>query len=241
MNLILSIRHWMTNKIPPGSMARWIVKGFLCHPIVFFVSFLNSVVATKKLTGAFFPVVVRLNAGTTIHINKHPQSKTLIKGILHVDDWCGMKTPVSITCDQGSTLEISGDFSLGPGVHIILGRNARLKIGGKKFESASGITCDTRIMVEEEVLIGFDAIIAWDVFITDSDWHNISGIRRCVPVKIGDHVWIAHGVSVVKGAQIPQGCVVGAKSLVCAAEFPEDSLIAGVPATLRRGGIDWSR
>ncbi|MHB8210556.1 MAG: acyltransferase [Acidithiobacillus sp.] len=96
-------------------------------------------------------------------------------------------------------------------------------------------------MIEKYCSIGTDCIIAWDVFISDSDWHNIVGSERNDPVFIGDDVWIAHGVSITKGSMVPKGSVVGAKSLVLRGHFPEKSLIAGIPATVRRTGVEWSR
>jgi acetyltransferase-like isoleucine patch superfamily enzyme len=96
-------------------------------------------------------------------------------------------------------------------------------------------------MVEGSVEIGKDCIVAWDVFISDSNWHHIKDDVRMEPVVIGDKVWIAHGASIVKGAKIPSGCIVGAKSLVARGVFQENSLLAGIPATVRRRNVQWSR
>ena len=96
-------------------------------------------------------------------------------------------------------------------------------------------------MVEKSIKIGADCIIAWDVTISDSDWHNIDGSERIRDTTIGDRVWIAHGVSVLKGASIPNGCIVGAKSMVAAGTFPEKSLLAGIPAKVIRSNVEWKR
>lgn len=137
---------------------------------------------------------------------------------------------------------MDGDFEIGPGVQINVAPKAELTIGGRKFSTGSGITANSRIMIEKSLVIGFDSIIAWDVFISDSDWHDIKGVTRCKAVNIGDHVWISHGVSVLKGATIPSGCIVGAKSLVCADNvFEEKSLITGIPATTKKTKVEWSR
>jgi acetyltransferase-like isoleucine patch superfamily enzyme len=96
-------------------------------------------------------------------------------------------------------------------------------------------------MVEKSLAIGFDCIIAWDVFISDSNWHDIIGAKRNGPVVIGDHVWISHGVSILKDTSIPNGCVIGAKSLVTGIFTTENSLIAGVPAKVRRNDVEWVR
>jgi acetyltransferase-like isoleucine patch superfamily enzyme len=141
----------------------------------------------------------------------------------------------------GCNFILLGDFDIGPGVHICVSPGALLKIAGRLNNNVSGITCNARIMVEELVEIGSDCIIAWDVCISDSDLHNIKGSRRTTPVFIGNKVWIAHGVSILKGAIIPSGCIVAAKSLVMSAIDSERALVAGTPATIKKTGVEWSR
>jgi acetyltransferase-like isoleucine patch superfamily enzyme len=96
-------------------------------------------------------------------------------------------------------------------------------------------------MVQSSVEIGVDTIVAWNVFITDSDWHLVQGQPLTLPVSIGDHVWISHDVSVLKGAIIPRGCIVGAKSLVNRGGYPECALLVGTPARVQDTGVLWSR
>lgn len=147
----------------------------------------------------------------------------------------------SLSIGENAKLEVASEFLVGPGTHISISRGGQLLIGGKASESASGITCRTRIMVEQDVRIGKDCIIAWGCFISDSDWHSIEGRLRCVPVRIGDHVWISHDVSVVKGATIPEGCIVAPKSVVGRKQFQAYSLLAGQPAVVKRTGVHWHR
>lgn len=82
---------------------------------------------------------------------------------------------VSISLGKNSSLIIDGDFTIGNGTRIFLDEGAFLYIGGNKYESASGITEKSRVMVRKSVHIGVDCIIAWNVFITDCDWHEIEG------------------------------------------------------------------
>ena len=96
-------------------------------------------------------------------------------------------------------------------------------------------------MVENSVSIGKDGLIAWGVFISDSDWHAIKGKPRSAPVCIEDHVWIAHDVSILKGSHVPCGCIVAPKSLVLGGGYRQHSLIAGQPAVIKRDDVRWSR
>lgn len=235
------MRAFVSRFLKPGSLGRWLASGIYRDPIRFPAAFFRSAIATKKLTGDFYPLRVRIGAGQIFRINNKEKSKVTLIGNLLVNPWGGCNIPSSITCSHESNLTISGDFEIGPNVHIELAQRATLSLGGKKNSSGSGITCNTRIMVEDSLEIGSDCIIAWDVFISDSHWHEIAGMERFSPVSIGDQVWISHGVSILKGAVIPSGCIVGAKSLVTQVFGVENALIAGVPAKIIRNGVEWSR
>lgn len=227
--------------LKPGSIGRWLASGMYRNPICFPVAFFRSVTATKKLTGKFYPLRVRIGVGQILRISSDGKPKATLIGNLLVNSWGGCKIPSSISCAHHSNLTLLGDFELGPNVHIELAQGAKLTLGGKKNSSASGVTCNTRIMVEDSIEIGSDCIIAWDVFISDSNWHEITGMPKFSPVLIGDQVWISHGVSILKGAVIPSGCIVGARSLVTQVFFTKNTLIAGVPAKIIRNGVEWSR
>lgn len=49
-------------------------------------------------------------------------------------------------------------------------------------------------------------------------------------IYIGNDVWLAFNVSILKGVILGDGCVVGAKSLVKEGRFDKDSILAGIPA-----------
>lgn len=223
------------------SSSKWIVSGICRSPARFPIALVRSVIATKKLTGYFYPIRVRIGIGQVFRINNQSKIKATLVGNLLVNSWGGSNISSSISCSEESKLVIYGDFEVGPNVHIQLEKGAKLMLGGKKMSSGSGITCNSRIMVEESLSIGADCIIAWDVFISDSNWHEISGMARCAPVSIGDQVWISHGVSVLKGSVIPFGCIVGAKSLVAHVFDTEKALIAGVPAKVIKNEVEWAR
>lgn len=114
-------------------------------------------------------------------------------------------------------------------------------MGGRRNSSSAGITADCIRMGNQSITIGYDVIIGWGRAITDSDWHAIKGSPMNCPVQIGNTGWLGHGVSVLKGTTIPDGCIVGAKSMVGAREFQAHSVIAGVPAKHIRNNVDWTR
>lgn len=235
------MRHVLLRIFKEHSFALWLAVGFYKNPIGIFFAIYRSLVATRQLTGRFFPLKVRIGAGQALKVSIHTNAKVILNGNLYVNSWGGSNSASSIACAGGSNLTLSGDFEIGPNVHIILMKQAILNIGGRLTSSGSGMTCDTRVMVEQKIDIGFDTIIAWNVTITDSNWHDIADTPRRAPVSIGNHVWISHDVSILKGAVIPAGCIVGARSLVTSAFEQEKSLLVGTPARAVRSNMEWTR
>lgn len=98
-----------------------------------------------------------------------------------------------------------------------------------------------------DIIIGDDCMFAYAINIMNGDYHTIFDpktkeiLNPNADVVIGDHVWVAPGTTIAKGAKIPNNCVVGAKSFVNHKFTTKNCLIAGTPARIVRKGIDWSR
>lgn len=235
------MRKLVAGAFPIGSLRGWILRGYLRNPVRFNIALFRSVVATYRLTRKVFPVCIRVQAGQAFSVSVGRKANVRIDGVFTVIGWGGSRLPSSLRIGNNATLSVHGDFEIGPNVHISVSSDAELVLGGRKQATGSGITCDTRIMAAKRIHIGPDTIIAWDVFITDSDWHRMEGAEMMEDVTIGDHVWIAHGASVLKGAVVPQGSIVAAKSLVQRAFDGTGLLLAGVPARIVREGVQWQR
>ena len=59
------------------------------------------------------------------------------------------------------------------------------------------------------------------------------GFERALPIVIGDNCWFGANVSVMQGVTIGAGCVIAAGSVVTK-DIPENCLVAGVPATIKK-------
>jgi acetyltransferase-like isoleucine patch superfamily enzyme len=128
-------------------------------------------------------------------------------------------------------------------IHI---NNCKLKIG-RDF-SSNGTTINLDNCEKTSVSIGNDCMFSWDVLILPSDSHTI----RCNKTKkmlnfakkgvsIGNHVWLAHGVCILKESSIPDNTVVGMRSMVNKQFSETNTIIAGTPAKVIKRNISWSR
>lgn len=108
---------------------------------------------------------------------------------------------------------------------------------------------------QKEIILGNNAIFAAGVCVYDTNFHYLyrfssrSVKNICSPVKIGDNVWIGTQCYISKGTTIPNGCTLGANTIISRPieeEISENSIIAGNPAkvvskgyTMIRGGLEW--
>ena len=98
-----------------------------------------------------------------------------------------------------------------------------------------------RFSVNERIEIGDHCKIAGGCFIVDSDGHPLDWERRAAhanlnedeikPVKIGEHVWVGRGATIMKGVTVGDRSVIGAGSVVIA-DVPPDSMAMGSPARI---------
>lgn len=140
-------------------------------------------------------------------------------------------------------LIINGDnVILGAGSKICVFKNAKLIIGNN-FENTANVT----IVCTREISIGCNFLASWKTCIMDNDFHSVENLVDGLhsnmedTVYIGDNVWMGMGATLLKGSQIPNGCIIGAGALVNK-KFREDNcLIAGSPATIKKRNVTLKR
>ncbi|MEO5950997.1 MAG: acyltransferase [Chloroflexia bacterium] len=116
-----------------------------------------------------------------------------------------------------------------PGVRLECWRGARISIGNGTY-----LNRNTEIIAQQEVAIGRDCKIAWDVVIMDTDQHAIGDAPVVAkPVRIGDRVWIGCRVIVLKGVTIGEGAVIGAGAII-AQDVPPGAVVVGQAARIIR-------
>lgn len=110
----------------------------------------------------------------------------------------------------------------------------RIRIGNRNYFNRN-LMIDACGYVE----IGDENMFGPDVYIADSDHEIVKGTpphrlpMRKGRVKIGNGCWIGAKVVILKNVELGDGCVVGAGAVVTKS-FPDNSVIAGVPARLLR-------
>lgn len=127
----------------------------------------------------------------------------------------------------GGRLE-AGNCLFFPGVRLEVGAGGRLSIGTGTY-----LNRNSEVVAWQEVRIGRDCMIGWDVLIMDTDQHPLPG--RGVenrPVQIGDRVWIGARATILKGVSIGDGAIVGACSVVTS-DVPAGAVVTGPKAAVR--------
>jgi len=176
-----------------------------------------------------------------IKIIKKRGARITLNGDLIIKSHLMGTSPVRIILKEGSLLIVDGQFIIGNGVKISLERGARLEIGGKNKESASGITSDSLVMVNKRIRIGSDFIGAWNLFISDSDWHSINNRPHQKDVIVGNHVWAANNTNILKGSLVGDGCIIAGFTKLINKTYGSNLLIAGSDGKVIREDISWSR
>ena len=153
---------------------------------------------------------------------------------------CGRKFS-SCTFDP-FTHHMRGVLRMGKAVKLGRGIDLNIRAGGElSIGSNVRITGNTYICADEKVTIGDNVLIAEFCTIRDSD-HGIAADRlicdqpgTSLPVTIGSDVWIGAGCAILKGATVPDGCVIGAHSVVLRnSKLVPGGIYAGTPVRLIR-------
>lgn len=145
-----------------------------------------------------------------------------------------------------SVLEIKGKITfkgktrIGQGCKLSVGSNANLVIGNNFM-----ITAESSIVSHEEITIGDDVLISWDVLMMDTDFHSINGengerINPNKPITIGNKVWVGCRSLILKGSEIPDETIVAANTVYSSNNFTKNkSIIGGVPLKVLKENVTW--
>lgn len=161
-----------------------------------------------------------------------------------------------ITIEEGVVLRNITINIIGEKNELKIGRNSNLRGVIHLRQPNSSLLIGQRVtavtvhffaMEGKTISIGDDSMFSSGIYIRTSDEHPIydietdARINEAKDVTVGSKVWLAEGVTLNKGTQIANGCIVGARSVVSGKLKRQSAVYAGVPAKLIREGIKWER
>lgn len=161
-----------------------------------------------------------------------------------VDSGDTLQPPKKTVIDIGT----NSCVCFGDNVEMATGTVIRLR-GNSKMIIGDNFFCNQNctFVARESIEIGNDVLIGWNVTIRDSDGGNHYIIKNnqkkenCKKIKIHNHVRICANVSIMKGVEIFDDCVVAYNSCVLKTVGKERNLIGGYPAKLLEEDIMWQK
>lgn len=136
-----------------------------------------------------------------------------------IDENCRIYGPCKILCEDGGQVSIGKDTGL------------------------RGLTVLAR---KAKVSMGEDCMTSYGVIIRNHDSHRIYDIATTKLINapkdivIGNHVWLAQNVTILKGTVIGSNVVVGFGSIVTK-DIPDNSICAGTPAIVVKQNTTWEK
>lgn len=98
-----------------------------------------------------------------------------------------------------------------------------------------------------KVNIGDNCMFATNITLSTTDWHPVydlttnERLNSDEDVAIGSHVWICDDAKLLKGAFVPDGCIVANRALVNRKFAENNCVIAGIPARQTKNNICWNK
>jgi acetyltransferase-like isoleucine patch superfamily enzyme len=169
-------------------------------------------------------------------------SLSAIKGILYLAN----ATIKLRHCVTGKMVTVRGNLQVVARGKIIIGNNCKIWSHLGKTQISAGpravitigentfINTGAIISSRKGISIGKNCNIANEVIIMDDDFHDVK-VREeksaKAEISIGDNVWLATRVMVLKGVSIGEGAVIAAGAVVTK-DVPPYVLAGGVPAKI---------
>jgi len=133
----------------------------------------------------------------------------------------------NVSIQKRTIIECTGSLKhLGKG--LVIGDN--VGIGSNSF-----LGCAGGIDIGDDVMVG-------NYVSFHSENHNFNSIKALIRlqgvsrkgIKVGANCWIGAKVTILDGSVIGSGCVVAAGAVLTGNEYPENSIIAGIPGKVIR-------
>ena len=148
-------------------------------------------------------------------------------------------TNSSVIIDKGCRINCTDIILYGDNVHCVIGENVTFN----SFTSAeSGINLGSGTSLE----IGEGSLFSNSIGIYTTDFHKIydstgKQVNNNASIKIGKNVWVGMKAVVLKGSMIPDGCVIGANTIVSGKIKEENCVCVGNTSNIIKRNIRWEK
>lgn len=99
----------------------------------------------------------------------------------------------------------------------------------------------------QNIIIGNECLFSHDILLRTNDAHIIYDLKTrkrtnlSGSILIGDHVWIAKGVTINKNVQVGSGSIIGSGAIAGNKVFPSNCICAGIPCKVIKKGVIMDR
>lgn len=200
---------------------------------------------TTNLYCSIFDIQGEKNSIKMGKLSDFHTSSIVIKGnnnSIIIGDYFNMAN-TSISVSGNNNRVIIGSKGYVTGLQLIIeDDNNLINIGDEIF-----VMGDTRIYCVQESKFTMEegCMLSDHIEIRTTDNHSIidlnSGLRINYEEDIVLHkrVWVGTGVTILKGTEVAEGCIVGAASVLTKKYLTAHAIIAGNPGKVIRKNVDW--
>ena len=158
-----------------------------------------------------------------------------------------LKVKSTFILEKGVLLDCYGEYGISLGCNFKLGRNSIISVPGSILSKGSGVCIGDNVGIGDFSYIGGEGFVRIGSNTISGQYLSIhpenhtyiqSGLFRDSPtcskgITIGNNIWIGSKVTILDGTVIEDNCIIAAGSVVTG-HFPKNSLIAGVPAKVKK-------
>lgn len=155
----------------------------------------------------------------------------------------GVKRMKKSSIETRILIEDNAIVDIDRGVSLIMyGGDLEIFKGAKiYFGGDCGPNINSTIICADNIYIGRGVKMGRNVTIRDNNGgHYLSqkGYKTSIPIHIGQHSWLCEGCTILTGAKVGDGAIIGAYAVV-SNRVPAFSLVAGNPAQIIEENIYW--
>ena len=176
---------------------------------------------------------------STINAGDKSNTITLDGGVLRNSRIIINGTNSTVTIGKNCVFNSLDIILYGDNSHCIIGDNVTFN---SYKSSESGINVGDNTKVE----IGADSLFSNSIGIYTTDFHKIfdsTGVQvnNNKSITIGKHVWVGMKSMILKGSMIPDGCVVGAGTIISGEVKEKNAICVGSASNIVRKDIRWEK